>query len=301
MNFSVVLTNFNYGRYLGESVGSVLAQRLQPLELLVVDDGSTDESRARLADLARGSPLIRVLHKENGGQASAFMEGVAAARGDIVAFLDADDVWTEGYLERVAQVYASKQGVDFVYTGMQLFGEREGPFRLADADRDLGLSVLHGAFNPQWQGSATSAITLKRDLARRVLDLPPGLVREWRTRADDCLVYGADILGGHKYCIAEPLVRYRAHDNNVFLGQDRGHTAELGHQYRRGRLLSHYRQVAGVTPAMLQFAKREFRTKQPTRQDLKRYLRLVDQAPLGWLTKLEHKLSMLRYYWSRRR
>lgn len=299
MDFSVVVTNYNYGRFLEEAVGSALAQRLAPREVLVVDDGSTDDSRERLAALARRSPLVQPILQENSGQASAFLAGVRAARGRFVAFLDADDAWTEGYLERVAQILGLGTGIDFVYTGLQLFGEREGPFRAGGGDRDLGLSVLHGAFNPQYQGSATSATTVSRELALRILDLPPELQQDWRTRADDCLAYGGDVLGAHKYYCAEPLARYRAHGANVFLGQERETLAELLHQYRRGRLLHHYRQVAGITPDLLPFAKREFRTKPaPTRRDLRHYLELAGRAPLGWLTRLEHKLGMLRHYWS---
>lgn len=302
MNFSVVLTNYNYGRYLEESVGSVLAQRLPPLEVLVVDDGSTDESRERLADLARRSPLIHVLLKENGGQASAFIEGVAAARGDIVAFMDADDAWDPEYLARIGAIYAERPDVDFVYTNVELSGNREGLFFTdRGPDQDMGFSLVIAAFQPKFLASPTSAISMKRALARRVLDLPPEMVAEWRSRADDCLAFGTDLLGGHKYYCADALVRYRAHGANVWLDRDSDSVADYRYLLRKARMLAHYRSRAGVTPAFLRYIKREFRTKaNPSRATLELYLTVLHKAQLPWGKKLEYRLALYRHYWASR-
>src|SRR5215217_1250210 len=85
---SVVVNNYNYGRFLGEAIDSALAQTYPRTEVVVVDDGSTDDSCSVIAGYdGRVVPVL----KENGGQASAFNAGFAASRGDIVIFLDADD------------------------------------------------------------------------------------------------------------------------------------------------------------------------------------------------------------------
>jgi len=85
---SVIIPVFNGVNYLGEAIESVLAQTYAPIEVLVVDDGSTDES----AELARSFGGVRVIQKANGGVASARNAGIAEARGDFLAFLDHDDV-----------------------------------------------------------------------------------------------------------------------------------------------------------------------------------------------------------------
>ncbi|MGC3990975.1 MAG: glycosyltransferase [Chthoniobacteraceae bacterium] len=87
--FSIVINNYNYGKFLAETIESCLAQTYQPLEVIVVDDGSTDNSREIIASF--GDRVIPVL-KPNGGQGSAFNAGYQAAKGDYVLFLDSDDL-----------------------------------------------------------------------------------------------------------------------------------------------------------------------------------------------------------------
>src|SRR5436853_5073279 len=86
---SIVISSYNYGRYLPAAIDSALAQTYAPREVIVVDDGSTDDSRAVIARY--GGEVTAVL-KENGGQASAFNAGLRASRGEVVCFLDSDDV-----------------------------------------------------------------------------------------------------------------------------------------------------------------------------------------------------------------
>ena len=85
---SVIINNFNYGRFLSECIKSALDQTYHSVEVVVVDDGSTDNSRNVIHDFA--GKVIPVL-KANGGQASAFNAGFASSRGGVVCFLDSDD------------------------------------------------------------------------------------------------------------------------------------------------------------------------------------------------------------------
>ncbi|HXR09843.1 MAG TPA: glycosyltransferase family A protein, partial [Candidatus Acidoferrales bacterium] len=96
---TVVIDTFNYGQYVEEAVESVLAQDFprELYEILVIDDGSTDDTAGRLK---KYGDSIRYLPKANGGQASAFNFGFAAARGEIIALLDADDLWLPDKLRR---------------------------------------------------------------------------------------------------------------------------------------------------------------------------------------------------------
>lgn len=115
---SVVIPCFNAARFLDEALASVFAQGIDDLEVVLVDDGSTDGS----AEVARRhDPRVRVLAQANAGIAAARNAGVAAARGGWLAFLDADDVWTEGSLAaRFAAL--ERQGIaDGVFGALQQF------------------------------------------------------------------------------------------------------------------------------------------------------------------------------------
>src|SRR5438045_4325502 len=87
---SVVIPNYNYARYVGDAVDSVLGQTYADLEVIVVDDGSTDASRDVL--LSYGDS-VKTISQQNQGVSAARNNGVAASRGEFVAFLDADDLW----------------------------------------------------------------------------------------------------------------------------------------------------------------------------------------------------------------
>src|SRR5712692_1029705 len=87
---SIIINNCNYGQFLKAAIDSALSQTYLHKEVIVVDDGSTDNSREIIAG-SYGSRIVPVL-KENGGQASAFNAGFAVSRGEVVFFLDSDDM-----------------------------------------------------------------------------------------------------------------------------------------------------------------------------------------------------------------
>ncbi len=101
---SVVIDNFNYARFLRDAIDSALSQDYRPLEVIVVDDGSTDGSRAILQEY---DTVITVL-KENGGQASGLNAGFAVSTGDFVCFLDADDRLEPGAIGHAAEALAAR-------------------------------------------------------------------------------------------------------------------------------------------------------------------------------------------------
>ncbi len=108
---SVIIPAYNGERFLGEALASVHAQDYAgELELIVVDDGSTDGT----ATLARSTPGVRYLHQPNRGNASARNHGVAAARGDLIAFLDQDDLWLPRKTRVQVDWLAAHPELDFV-------------------------------------------------------------------------------------------------------------------------------------------------------------------------------------------
>lgn len=111
---SVVIPTFNYGRYVAEAVESVLAQTYRPVEVIVVDDGSTDDTPSRLLPYA---DRIRVIRQTNQGLSAARNAGVRAARGGLVALLDSDDLWHPRRLEIQMRYLAAHPTTGLVASG----------------------------------------------------------------------------------------------------------------------------------------------------------------------------------------
>jgi glycosyltransferase involved in cell wall biosynthesis len=124
--FSVVIPAFNSMATLDETVGSVLAQTQADLELIVVDDGSTDGTPQRLAELRRSDPRLRVMEQANAGTAAARNAGAAEARGEHLSFLDHDDLWLPGYLEAMERALRDHPTAGFAFTDAWILDDRYG-------------------------------------------------------------------------------------------------------------------------------------------------------------------------------
>lgn len=118
---SVIITAYNRPDFLGEAIDSALAQTYADKEVIVVDDGSTEPGTR--AVLAAYGDRIRAIRKENGGVASARNAGIRAAKGDLLAFLDDDDVWLPDKLARQAEAFEKHPEVGLVYTNCVRFNE----------------------------------------------------------------------------------------------------------------------------------------------------------------------------------
>lgn len=125
---SVVIPVFNGERHIAEAIQSVLDQTLQPVEITVVDDGSTDRSLAVARTFQDQCPRLRVISQQNAGVSAARNRGARGASGDWLAFLDADDVWNPDKLEVQLEVLDSNQDALVVGGPMQYLSER-GPLR----------------------------------------------------------------------------------------------------------------------------------------------------------------------------
>ena len=119
---SVVMTVFNGEKYLREAIESVIGQTYRPLELVVVDDGSTDSS----AEIAKSfAPQVRYFYQENSGQAAALNRGIELSEGSFFSFLDDDDLWTKDKLMRQMAVLENNTEADMVFGQVEQFFSSE--------------------------------------------------------------------------------------------------------------------------------------------------------------------------------
>ena len=116
---SVIVPVYNVENYLERCIKSILGQTYENLELILVDDGSTDTSPA-ICDRYQNDPRVKVLHKENEGAGETRNKGIDLASGEFLTFVDADDYLAACFLERLMEV-SHKEGCDIVQCGF-LFG-----------------------------------------------------------------------------------------------------------------------------------------------------------------------------------
>ncbi|HTT32410.1 MAG TPA: glycosyltransferase family 2 protein [Methylomirabilota bacterium] len=208
--FTVLIDSYNYGHYVEEAVSSVLAQDfpMGEREILVVDDGSTDDTAMRLR---RFGNAIRYLRKSNGGQASAFNYGFAHARGEVVALLDADDVWLPRKLGRVKDVFERNPDVGMVYHRLHWW---DG----ADEDgTDRYFAAVSGRVPEsrrtllEYPMASTSCLAFRRTAVEKLLPVPEGL----RSQADAYLT-ALIIFVTPVEAVGDYLGKYRLHGANLF-------------------------------------------------------------------------------------
>jgi glycosyltransferase involved in cell wall biosynthesis len=198
-SFSVVIPAYQAAAFAPEAVESALAQTVAPHEVIVCDDGSTDD----LADaLAPYEDRIKLIRKENGGLASARNAGVRVASGEFVAFLDADNKFRPEYLEALGQLAAARPDLDIITTDayLELDGEVYGRYyrgkaRFVADDQRRGIIHQHFIF-----GNGA----IRRDALLAVGGYDETVV------AEDTDLFVRMILGGSRAgLVDEPLCTYR--------------------------------------------------------------------------------------------
>ncbi len=210
---SVIVNNFEYAEFVGTAVESALDQD-DGVEVIVVDDGSTDGSRTVIESYG---DRVRAIFQENGGQAAAFNAGFAAASGDIVLFLDADDALVAGAADAIRSAFA-EPGVAKLHWSLwevETDGRPTGNLRpevLMPAGDLRPRLVEHGPLghsNPPTSGNAFS-----RRVLERILPMPEA---EYRICADAYLVMLASLYGEVRRSLT-PLSYWRRHGSNRYNG-----------------------------------------------------------------------------------
>ena len=261
MKASVVITNHDYGRFVGAAIDSALAQGHGDVEVVVVDDGSTDDSRRVIE---RYRDRVRVILKEQGGQTSAMNAGFDASAGDLVCFLDADDLLAPAAMETAAGLLA-RPGVVKAHWPMEEIDVAGNPTgRIWPAypiqDGDLRAQLIEDgpevARFPPHSGNAYA-----RELLDDVFPLPE-LEREsgrGHASADTYLAMVA-AAAGPVAAAATPLGAYRRHGTNAHLGM--ALRAQLDHYVwiseRQWALLAERLRAAGSEPDLERWRSRSW-------------------------------------------
>lgn len=155
---SVIIPNYNYGRFLQEAIDSALGQTHRPHEVIVIDDGSTDESRQILKGYG---DRIRVHFQKNEGVGAARNKGAEMSTGDLLAFLDADDYWFPRKLEKQIAELNTDPEIGLVHCGLQYVDEKGelGAELLAGEAGSVALKLLR--FEPVILGPGGSTLVRK--------------------------------------------------------------------------------------------------------------------------------------------
>ncbi|MEA2381352.1 MAG: hypothetical protein QOH72_1323 [Solirubrobacteraceae bacterium] len=210
---TVVIAAFNEERFIAEAIESALAQDYPAglVEAIVVDDGSTDATAAIAAGY-EATGRVRVVRRANGGNVAAANTAFARADGDVVAILDADDLWAIDHLRRSVEVLEARPEVGLVYGDMTVIDER---------GEVLQESWLRGDATPEGRclgaqlvgnNVTSSSIVVRGSLLRELGPIPPGM--PW---ADWWLAVSFARVSELAY-LPEPRTRYRFHGANMSLG-----------------------------------------------------------------------------------
>jgi glycosyltransferase involved in cell wall biosynthesis len=265
-------------------VDSVLSQTRPFDEVIIVDDASSDNSAAVLSELSKRADTLQIIrHKDNSGQLAAFETGVMHSSGDIIFFLDADDVYSPDYLNLAVDAYENAPQCDFLFCRYETFSDtpptlfrRAGGCELNLVVTDFGLTVVRTLERRVFVGAPTSCLSLRRRLAMRLFPMP--LWDDWRTRADDCLVLGASLAGARKFRLESTLVGYRIHGQNAFAFNPEVAKPEVFflRQVALMRLFTFLQERLHLGDALGRLAHLEFKTiPKPSAQDVWEYLGYV--------------------------
>ena len=279
MKTTCLINNYNYANFLPEAVNSALNQSVSFDEIIIVDDASTDSSAEVINTFTKETNVKSVLKEKNQGQLSSFNEGFLAATGDIIFFLDADDIYEREYLENALKFYQRYQECDFLFCAYEKFGVAEGVFQEYNFDVDLGYSVIKTLCVGEWIGSITSTLSIRREVLQKVLPIP--YTEDYRVRADDCLIWGSSVVGAKKFYMSRPSVMYRIHKNNNFYNDkslDINTSFEYKRLFKRSTLLNYISQKNSISlPLFLTYTSlQELKTIPcPTKKDFSIYLRTI--------------------------
>ncbi|MEM1212345.1 MAG: glycosyltransferase family 2 protein [Planctomycetota bacterium] len=289
LRVSVLISCFNYGRYIEETVASVLAQERPVDQVIVIDDGSTDDTPAYTEKAKALDPRVMVERTENRGQLAAMIRGIELANADVVCFMDADDLYKPGHTRSFAEAFERHPQVDYVYGDYEQFGDRTGVRRSFQAgrDHDHGRTALLAKYGLRTYGGVASTTAARRELLLPLLEMPDAWLSDWKVAADLAMNYFVSLAGGRKLYRFGDTVRYRVHGGNDHLAQAK--LADSNWRMRRLRASRWVEQVSGLVcpgDALLGFIDREAKTiPRLSGVEYRNLVKTVARSPLSTYTQ----------------
>jgi glycosyltransferase involved in cell wall biosynthesis len=203
---SVIIPTYNRARLVTQTIDSVLAQTYPDFEVIVVDDGSTDNTRAVLAHYGA---RIKYIYQENQGQPAARNKGLLASQGEYLLLLDSDDLVLLNKLELQASFLEAWPDFGLVYSGWQFINQ---------------VGEILGEVRPNKQGQLLKDLLLRKfnfpihaALVRRDCFDRAGLFDESLLRGDDADMWRRIAKAGYAFgCIEQPLIQYRIHQDGLY-------------------------------------------------------------------------------------
>ena len=212
---SILINNYNYGRYVRSAIESALSQTYQPVEVIVVDDGSTDNSR-EIIESCR--PDITPVFKKNGGHGSTFNAGFVASSGDILCLLDADDVFVKHKVEKIVTALQSQPELEWCFNRVRIVDiETNQTLRMSKYAgtqvHDLRQKMRRGGLG--FGAPPTSGLSFKRSLWQQFFPIPEA---SHTLISDRYLIYASFALAKGIF-LDEPLTDLRIHGANDLTNQ----------------------------------------------------------------------------------
>lgn len=204
---SVIVPVYNRAHLVAETIESILLQTYQPVEIILINDGSSDGSLAVLREYESRYPKwIRVVDQPNQGQTVARNNGIKVAQGQFIAFLDSDDLWVKDKLER--QIPRFEPGVGLVYSGTEIIDEAGQTVRFEPADETMSGYIYPQLLIKNRMTGGTVVVTA--DSLSRVgfFSTDFQAAENWDLWLRICKVYSTRV-------VSDPLVKYRIHCNNM--------------------------------------------------------------------------------------
>jgi glycosyltransferase involved in cell wall biosynthesis len=217
---SVVINNYNYEHFLSEAIDSALNQTYGNTEVIVVDDGSTDNSRKIIASY--GDKITPVL-KPNGGQASAFNAGFAVSRGNIICFLDSDDMMMPEKVAEVVEVFGNRKDLGWCFHPLKFMNIKVGEINsktfITESSQkgllreyDLREQTKSGNLYKNFPYTSTSGLCFTRPLLQQILPMPDNAEG---TLLNESYIILTSLGLSQGVVLDKKLGIYRIHDDNA--------------------------------------------------------------------------------------
>jgi glycosyltransferase involved in cell wall biosynthesis len=217
---SVLISCYNYGRYVGRAIESVLNQTYQSLEVVVCDDGSTDESADVIQRYVEKDPRVKAVRQANAGHPAAYGAAYRASRGDILCILDADDTFAPHKVEALVRCFRRDSRIGYViHPLIMIDGEDRHiqPLTLLDSFEEGFIADRIVRRGGRWRSMTASGISFRRELAPSVYPIPDGIYA-------DVLFNTVLPLMTHVAVVRDYLGFYRLHGGNM-TGEIRNHSS----------------------------------------------------------------------------